>query len=420
MAFAIFADTPVDVAVIEVGMGGTWDSTNVADGAVAVVTPISLDHMRYLGNTVELIAADKAGIIKPGAIAILAQQPPGAAEVLLRRVAEVGATVAREGLEFGVLHRDLAVGGQQVAVRGLLGDYEGLFLPLYGAHQAGNLACAIAAVEAFARAEPVGGLSSSNGELNGHAADTAELARRVLDPHRTLDDPDDEDVPAADREGDQPGRAGSALLEGGQLGGDSDGAALDRIGLDRLQAARLTGPGGKEPSPLDIALVREAAAAVSSPGRMEVVRHSPVVIIDAAHNPAGMAATVAAVEEAFSFSELIVILAVSEDKDVPGILDQLEPVAARLVVTANSSGRSLDPDELAEEAEAVFGEDRITIADRLDEAIEIGVRLADDADASGASGPDGLGNAVVLITGSVITAGEARLLLTRRRSRGAQ
>jgi folylpolyglutamate synthase/dihydropteroate synthase len=420
MAFAIFADTPVDVAVIEVGMGGTWDSTNVADGAVAVVTPISLDHMRYLGNTVELIAADKAGIIKPGAIAILAQQPPGAAEVLLRRVAEVGATVAREGLEFGVLHRDLAVGGQQVAVRGLLGDYEGLFLPLYGAHQAGNLACAIAAVEAFARAEPVGGLSSSNGELNGHAADTAELARRVLDPHRTLDDPDDDDVPAADREGDQPGRAGSALLEDGQLGGDSDGAALDRIGLDRLQAARLTGPGGKEPSPLDIALVREAAAAVSSPGRMEVVRHSPVVIIDAAHNPAGMAATVAAVEEAFSFSELIVILAVSEDKDVPGILDQLEPVAARLVVTANSSGRSLDADELAEEAEAVFGEDRITIADRLDEAIEIGVRLADDADASGASGPDGLGNAVVLITGSVITAGEARLLLTRRRSRGAQ
>ena len=86
MAFAAFADAPVDVAVVEVGMGGTWDSTNIADGAVAVVTPVSLDHTRYLGSTVEEIAADKAGIIKPGAVAILAQQPVAAAEALLRRV----------------------------------------------------------------------------------------------------------------------------------------------------------------------------------------------------------------------------------------------------------------------------------------------------------------------------------------------
>ena len=150
MAFSVFADAPVDVCVLEVGMGGTWDNTNVADGAVAVVTPISIDHARYLGNTVAEIAADKAGIIKPGAIAVLAQQPPAAAEVLLRRAAEVGASVAREGLEFGVLSRELAVGGQQVAIRGLLGDYEDLYLPLFGAHQAGNLACALAAVEAFA------------------------------------------------------------------------------------------------------------------------------------------------------------------------------------------------------------------------------------------------------------------------------
>jgi dihydrofolate synthase/folylpolyglutamate synthase len=160
MAFAIFADAPVDVAVIEVGLGGTWDSTNVADGAVAVVTPISIDHTRYLGDTVEEIAAEKAGIIKPGAIAIIAQQRPAAAEVLLRRAAEVGATVAREGLEFGVLSRELAVGGQQIVLRGLLGDYDGLFLPLFGAHQAGNLACAVAAVEAFARADAAGEPSS--------------------------------------------------------------------------------------------------------------------------------------------------------------------------------------------------------------------------------------------------------------------
>jgi folylpolyglutamate synthase/dihydropteroate synthase len=416
MAFAIFADTPVDVAVIEVGLGGTWDSTNVADGAVAVVTPISLDHMQYLGDTVELIAADKAGIIKPGAIAILGQQPPGAAEVLLRRVAETGATVAREGLEFGVLSRDLAVGGQQVTVRGLLGDYEDLFLPLYGAHQASNLACAIAAVEAFARAEPVSVTSSSNEDLNGHAADTAELALRVLDPHRGLDDSDDEDLPAADREADRPRPARPVLLQGGQLDAEADGAALDRVGLDRLRAARLTGADGERPSPLGDALVREAVAGMSSPGRLEVVRHSPVVIVDAAHNPAGMAATVAAVEEAFSFSELVVILAISADKDVAGLLDQLEPVAARLVATTNTSGRAMDADELADEAEAVFGEDRVTLAERLDEAIDIGVTLADEADASGATGPDGSGSAVVLITGSVHTAGEARRLLSRGRA----
>jgi dihydrofolate synthase/folylpolyglutamate synthase len=122
MAFAIFADVPVDVAVIEVGLGGTWDATNIADGAVAVVTPVSLDHTAYLGGTVEEIATDKAGIIKPGAVAVLAQQPLPAAEALLRRVVSVGASVVREGLEFGVLNRDLAVGGQRLDLRGLRGD----------------------------------------------------------------------------------------------------------------------------------------------------------------------------------------------------------------------------------------------------------------------------------------------------------
>ena len=114
MAFAAFADAPVDVAVIEVGLGGTWDATNIADGAVAVVTPIAIDHTRYLGDTVEEIAAEKAGIIKPGAVAVLAQQPVAAAEVLLRRAVEVGASVAREGIEFGVTSRELAVGGQRL------------------------------------------------------------------------------------------------------------------------------------------------------------------------------------------------------------------------------------------------------------------------------------------------------------------
>jgi dihydrofolate synthase / folylpolyglutamate synthase len=320
MAVSVFADAPVDVCVLEVGMGGTWDNTNVADGAVAIVTPISIDHSRYLGSTVQEIAADKAGIIKPGAVAVLAQQPPVAAEVLLRRAAEVGAEVAREGIEFGVLSRELAIGGQQLTIRGLLGDYQDLYLPLFGSHQAGNLACAIAAVEAFART-----------------------------------------------------------------------------------------PGSEvEQQPLDEAIVRRAVAAMSSPGRLEIVRRSPLVILDAAHNPGGMAASVAALTEAFSFTELIGIIAISADKDVAGILDELEPVVTRLVVTANSSSRSMDPAALAEVAADVFGPDRVTLAARLDDAIELAVALADEAEAGLAAGP---GAAGVLITGSVVTAGDAGVLL---------
>ncbi len=315
MAFAVFADTPVDVVILEVGVGGRLDCTNVADGVVAVITPISIDHTRLLGSTVEEIAAEKAGIIKPGAVAVLAQQPLGAAEVLLRYAVEVGATVAREGVEFGVLSREQAVGGQQLVLRGLRGTYEDVYLPLFGLHQAGNAACALAAVEAFA-------------------------------------------------------------------GVTDDAGALDAD------------------------LVREAFAKVSSPGRLEVIRRSPTIIIDAAHNPAGMAATVAAIEEAFSFARLTGVFAASGDKDVPGILAELEPLLTDIVVTRNSSDRSMDPEQTAELATEIFGEDRVRSAARLDDAIEIAVALADEAVAE--TGP---GSGGVLITGSVITAGDARRLL---------
>jgi dihydrofolate synthase/folylpolyglutamate synthase len=315
MAFAVFADTPVDVMILEVGVGGRLDCTNVADGVVAVVTPISLDHTRLLGSTVEEIAAEKAGIIKPGAVAVFAQQPLGAAEVLLRYAVEVGATVAREGVEFGVLSREQAVGGQRLTLRGLRGTYDDLYLPLFGLHQAGNAACALAAVEAFA-------------------------------------------------------------------GVTDDVAALDA------------------------GLVREAFTKVSSPGRLEVIRRSPTIIIDAAHNPAGMAATVAAIEEAFSFARLTGVFAASGDKDVPGILAELEPLLTDIVVTRNSSDRSVDPEAAAELAAEIFGEDRVQQAERLDDAIEIAVELADEAVAETGPGTGG-----VLVTGSVITAGDARRLL---------
>jgi dihydrofolate synthase/folylpolyglutamate synthase len=149
MAFAAFADAPVDVGVIEVGLGGTWDATNVLDASVCVVTPVSLDHTELLGTTVGQIATEKAGIVHEGSTLVLAEQPLEAAEVLLGRAAEVGAAVAREGIEFGVLARRVAVGGQLVTLQGIGDSYEEIFLPLHGAHMAHNAACALMAVEAF-------------------------------------------------------------------------------------------------------------------------------------------------------------------------------------------------------------------------------------------------------------------------------
>ncbi|GAA0376126.1 dihydrofolate synthase [Acrocarpospora corrugata] len=308
MAFAAFADAPVDVAVIETGMGGTWDATNVADGAVAVITPISLDHTDYLGPDVESIAGEKAGIIKAGATAVLAQQTLGAAEVLMLRAGEVGATVAREGLEFGVMHRELAMGGQLINMKGLKGAYEEIFLPLYGAHQAGNAVTALAAVEA------------------------------------------------------------------------------------------MTGGG----EPLADELVRQAFAQVRSPGRLEVVRRGPTVIIDAAHNPGGMEASADAITESFGFTRLIAVIAAMADKDVDSILELLEPLVDEIVVSKNSSPRSMSAEELADRAEGVFGQDRVHLAPRLDDAIDLAITLADEGDEFGSG---------VLITGSVVTAGDARVLL---------
>ena len=314
LAYSIFADVPVDVAVVEVGLGGRWDATNVIDAEVAVVTPIDLDHVQYLGPDVATIAREKAGIIKPGASVVLAAQPPEAAEQLLRRAVEVEASVAREGMEFGVLQRRVAVGGQVLTLQGLAGQYDELFLPLHGEHQAQNAVCALAAVEAF---------------------------------------------------------FGAGVASG----------------------------------PIDIEVVRAAFASVRSPGRLEPVRSAPTILVDAAHNPRGMAATAAAIGEAFDFRRLIAVIAMLSDKDVTGMLEQLEPIVAELVVTQNSSVRAMPVDELAALAVAVFGSDRVSVEPRLDDAIETAVRLAED------TGDDLLSGAGVLVTGSVVTAGEARTLL---------
>ncbi|GAA2152345.1 folylpolyglutamate synthase/dihydrofolate synthase family protein [Nocardioides koreensis] len=315
MAYAAFADAPVDVAVVEVGMGGSWDATNVADADVAVVLPIAVDHAQYLGDSPVAIAEEKAGIIKPGSIAVLAQQVPEVAELLVRRAAEVGATVAREGMELGVVSRVPAVGGQVVSLQGLRARYDEVFLPLYGAHQAQNAALALAAVEAFAGEQPL-----------------------------------DEDI------------------------------------------------------------VRAAFAEVTSPGRLEIVRRSPTVVLDAAHNPHGAEALASALDDSFTFSPLVGVLGVMADKDHEGLLVALEPHLAHVICSQNSTARALPAGELADAAREIFGEDRVSVAPRLADAIDQAAALAEAGEAFG----DPLGSGAVLVTGSVVTAGEARSLLVPR------
>jgi dihydrofolate synthase/folylpolyglutamate synthase len=157
MAFAAFADAPVDIGVIEVGLGGRWDATNVIDAPVAVITPISVDHTEYLGTEIADIAAEKAGVITKApddlvpvdTVAIVGQQVPEAMEVILAQVVTADAAVAREGSEFAVLNRQIAIGGQLLELQGLSGVYSDIFLPLHGEHQAHNAVVALAAVEAF-------------------------------------------------------------------------------------------------------------------------------------------------------------------------------------------------------------------------------------------------------------------------------
>ncbi len=316
MAYAAFADAPVDVAVVEVGLGGTWDATNVIDADVAAVLPIAVDHARYLGDSVGGIAREKAGIIKPGALAVVAQQPPEADIVLTEHAAEVGATLLREGVDFGVVSRLPAVGGQVVSLQGLRGRYDEVFIPLFGAHQAQNAAVALAVVEAFA--------------------------------------------------GDQP---------------------------------------------LDDDIVRGAFAEVTSPGRLEVIRRSPTIVLDAAHNPAGAEATAAALDDSFQFSPLIGVIGVMLDKDAEGLLAALEPALAHVVCTQNSTPRSMPAAELARVAREVFGEDQVTVEPRLADAIDQAAALAEAGEAFGSP----LGSGAVLVTGSVVTVGEARTLLKGRR-----
>ena len=315
IALAAFADAPVDIAVVEVGMGGTWDATNVVDADVDVIMPIGLDHTDYLGDTIEQIAGEKAGIVKsPESVTVVADQEPEAMRVVLERTVEVGSAVARLGQEFGVESSTVAVGGQTLTLRGLSGEYDEIFLPLSGPHQARNAAVALAAVEAFF------------------------------------------------------------------------GAGAGKT--------------------LDVEMVRAGFAAAVSPGRLERVRSTPTTFIDATHNPHGARALAAALERDFEFARLVGVLGILDDKDALGIFQALEPVLSEVVITQMSSPRATDAYDLAEIARDVLGEERVHVEEHLPSAYSLAVELAEEAlEAVGVQSGSG-----VLITGSVVTAGEARAM----------
>lgn len=309
VGYAAFADAPIDVAIVEVGMGGSWDATNVIDAAVSVLTPIDIDHTHFLGGSVLEIAEEKSGIIGPGAVAVSALQPHDDVWELLRaRAGEVDARLVTEGMDFGVLTREVAVGGQLISLRGLAGEYEDLLLALHGQHQAHNAAVAVAAVEAF-------------------------------------------------------------------LGGGAQ--------------------------PLDRDVLVAALAEVESPGRLEIVRRSPTVLVDAAHNPHGMTALRDALADSFNFTRLVGVVAIFKDKDAAEMLEILEPALDHIVVTRTTSPRATPPEELGEIAAEIFGEHRVTVVRDLPDAVDIAAELADEGGVGGG----------VIATGSVFTAAEVRLLL---------
>ena len=311
LAFAAFAEHPIDVGVIEVGMGGEWDATNVVNADVSVIMPIDLDHTEYLGSTIAEIAKTKAGIIKEGSFVVLAQQKPEAAVELLKQAALLGADIAREGLEFVIESRTLAVGGQLLTIKTPKDTYEEIFLPLHGKHQASNAAAALVAVEAFF--------------------------------------------------------------------------------------------GEQE---LDYEAVLAGFANVRSPGRCEVLHRDPTVIIDAAHNPHGAKALTDTIQNEFTFDEVIGVFAAMGDKDIEGALVEFEKVMDSIIVTKNSSSRSAAVADVEALATKIFGSDRVFSAESLDVAIERAIK-----DSIRPLSEDTVG---ILITGSVVTAGEARSIVRKR------
>ena len=299
LAYLWFADKPVGLGVFEVGMGGTWDATNLVAGDVGVITPIGLDHPE-LGATIPEVAHEKAGIIKEGKTVVVREQDQEALDVVQTRADDIGATVLLEFQEWDVEERLLAVGGQSFGVRGSIASYDDLFLPLLGEHAVRNAAAAIVACEAL---------------------------------------------------------------------------------FDEA---------------LDVDALREALAGVRWPGRLEIVGRHPTIVLDGAHNPAGAEALSVALREFFMWERLHLVLSVSANKDVAGIVRPLAPVADRAYAARNESERSGDT---------------VAIADAFaaeNEGVEVFDSVAEALDAARAdAGEDDL----IVVTGSLYTVADARRAL---------
>ncbi|MDO5719286.1 MAG: folylpolyglutamate synthase/dihydrofolate synthase family protein [Actinomycetaceae bacterium] len=308
-ALAYFANVPVDAAVVEVGMGGRWDATNVITADVAVIAPIAIDHEKWLGHSIQEIAEEKAGIIKRGAFVISAPQAPEVMDIIRRRAHAEGATVRVLGEDIKIIDRALGVGGQMLTIATPAAQYTDVFVPVLGAHQADNAALALAAMEAF----------------NGG---------RALDP----------------------------------------------------------------------SIVEEGFANTTTPGRLEVVRSSPSIVIDAAHNPHGAAALARSLNDSFDYTRIVGVYSAMADKNVEAVLAELEPVLEEIVVTAMASPRAMELSQLEAIATDVFGEDRVrterVLLDAIDRAVDLSEAGADAATSSG-----------VVIFGSVVLAGQARDLI---------
>lgn len=302
-AYWWFADKPVDAAVVEVGMGGTWDATNLVRGEVAVLTPVDVDH-RELGATAVEVAGEKSGIIKSGAHVVTGPQQADVLDVIRRRADEVDADVRAWGVDHEILDRRVAVGGQYLSVRVGERVIDDVMLPLFGAHQADNAVVALAAV--------------------------------------------------------------AALL----------GRAFDNLSDD---------------------LVRQGFLAVTVPGRFEVVHRDPTVILDGAHNPHGARTAITAIEEAFEFRHVVLVLACLEDKDVDGIVRAWRDVANHVVVTRTPSPRGASLERMQRAAVDVWEGTGVVVEAARDvaEALELATGVAGERDG-------------VLVTGSLYTVGAAR------------
>jgi dihydrofolate synthase / folylpolyglutamate synthase len=316
LAFTWFAELPVDAQVVEVGMGGTWDATNLVHGEVAIVNRVALDHPE-LGDTPTAVAAEKAGIIKRGATVVSQEQDEDVLAVIAERAAGQEARLLVAGRDFQVERRRQAVGGQLLDLRTPGGVVPDVLVPLHGRHQADNAAGALVAVEAF--------LGAHEGAW-GPGTDAPASERRLLDPDT----------------------------------------------------------------------VRAGFAAVTSPGRLEVVSRQPLVLLDGAHNPAGARALAEALLSEFVVDRRTLVVASLADKDLRGILEALAPATGRLIVTTNRSPRAAPAERLRKEAEALGL--RAEVAPDVASAVQRAIDGAGETEA-------------VVVTGSLYTVGEARELL---------